>query len=49
MICEFCGRADPPGGLHPVAQVSNPVTYAMCCRRRLPCYLAAIRVLIRDW
>jgi hypothetical protein len=47
--CSFCGRDGPPGGLREVAQVSNPVTYAPCCRRRFRCYLAAIGALIRAW
>lgn len=46
--CAYCGRTDPPGGLADVAQVSNPVTYAPCCRRRLPCILAAWRALLRE-
>jgi hypothetical protein len=49
VMCAFCGRVDPPGGLREQAQVSNPVTYAMVCNRRAACYLAAFRAIFRPW
>ena len=46
--CALCYREDPPGGIRAVEQVSNPVTYAPCCRRKTACLLAALRAAWRD-
>lgn len=47
MTCAFCGKKDPVGGLHHVAQISNPVTYVPGCKRQLPCYWRVLCNIVR--